>query len=230
MSDLNLNSHEARVLGVLIEKAFTTPDNYPLSLNAATSGSNQKSNRDPVVDYLEDEVYVALTGLCHKLLAGKASQAGSRVEKFRHNAGQVLGLSDGALAVLAELLMRGPQTSGELRTRSNRMVPMPGQSDLARFVDELVTKGYGCHLGPKAGSRAARIGQSLVPDLHPLGGPPVAAPASAPASAPAQPAARDASALSERVEVLESEVRWLRRELSGLATKLGESLDDSTPG
>lgn len=251
MSDLNLNAHEARVLGVLIEKAFTTPDNYPLSLNAATSGCNQKSNRDPVVDYLEDEVYIGLTGLCHKLLAGKAMQAGSRVEKFRHSANQALGLSDGGLAVLAELLMRGPQTPGELRARANRMVAMPAQSDLAAFVDELIAKGYAQHVGPKPGSRAGRVAQQLVPDLHPLGAPAVERPT---ATAGAQPGAQThlpqaagavapagaapglatsvsgagpvSHGLPERVETLERELRWLKGQLSALAQKLGEALDD----
>ena len=121
--DVELNAHEARVLGVLIEKCLTTPDQYPLSLNAATNGCNQKSNRNPMVDFSEAEVTVAITGLQYKHLAGASTPAGSRVEKYRHNAGAHFKIDDRDMAVLAELLIRGPQSPGELRTRANRMRP-----------------------------------------------------------------------------------------------------------
>ena len=122
--DISLNSHEARVLGVLIEKAYTTPDQYPLSLNGATNGCNQKSNRDPKVDFSEAEVRIALQGLRMKGLAGGAVLAGSRVEKFRHNAKEILKVGERAIAVMAELMLRGPQTAGELRTRAKRMLSL----------------------------------------------------------------------------------------------------------
>lgn len=231
---MQLNEHEARVLGVLIEKSFTTPDQYPLSLNAATSGANQKSNRDPVVDWLEDEVYVALTGLCHKLVAGKVQPAGSRVEKYRHNAGERLKVTDGALAVLAELLMRGPQTVGELRARANRMVAMPTQTELSGYLDELEGRGLVAHVPPAPGSRAGRIVQTLVEGLHPISGTPSSAPvassseAPAPTGSPAPPPAVSEpveAGRPDRIGELEARVARLEEGLAKLAAALGETLD-----
>ena len=210
-----LNSHEARVLGVLIEKALTTPDQYPLSINAAVNGSNQKSNRHPVTDYLEAEVHVALQGLIVKRLAGKVVPAGSRVEKFRHNAGETLGLDEAKLSILAELMMRGPQTGGELRARAHRMSPTPGIGDLMPRLGLLIEAGFVRRLDPVPGSRAERYAQLLCPDAHALDErltevePAAAEPARAQAepSAPARPVA---SNLETRVAALEAEVRELR--------------------
>ena len=208
-----LNSHEARVLGVLIEKALTTPDQYPLSINAAVNGCNQKSNRHPVTDYLEAEVHVALQGLIVKHLAGKVVPAGSRVEKFRHNAGETLGLDGGKLAVLAELMMRGPQTPGELRARVHRMSPTPQLADLMGRLGALVESGFVRRLDPAPGSRAERYAQLLCPDAHPLD----AAPARAPAEprAPAPPGASDLEARVARLETEVSELRALLESRSG---------------
>ena len=230
---MQLNEHEARVLGVLIEKSFTTPEQYPLSLNAATNGANQKSNRDPVVDWLEDEVFIALTGLCHKLLAGKVQPAGSRVEKYRHNAGEVLKLSSGALAVLAELLMRGPQTAGELRARSSRMVAMATQADLAGFVEELEGCGHAKHVSPAPGSRAGRIAQTLVEGLHSLTSAPSAAASQTPVASAAPPSAASAASMAaapstDRVAQLEARVARLEGQLRSLAAALGETLPDES--
>ena len=115
--DISLNGHEARALGVLIEKAFTTPDQYPLSLNATTNGCNQKSNRDPVTDFSEAEVRIALQGLRMKGLAGQSVPAGSRVERWRHNAMETLGIGEREAAVLAELLLQvlSAQAPGEVQ-------------------------------------------------------------------------------------------------------------------
>src|SRR4051812_3562708 len=118
---IQLNPNEARVLGVLIEKATTTPEQYPLSLNALTNGANQKNNRDPVLALSEDEVFEAVEGLRAKQLVIRVDQVGSRVPKFKHAAGDVLRCSGAQLAVMAELLLRGPQTQGELRGRASRM-------------------------------------------------------------------------------------------------------------
>src|SRR5687768_5704520 len=134
-----LNAHEARLLGVLFEKERTTPDQYPLSLHALTAGANQNSNRDPMTDWSEAEVFVGVTGLMQKGLAGKVAPAGSRVEKFRHNARETLALDDRKLAILSELLMRGPQTQGELRARASRMSELGSnetlQADLASLAE-----------------------------------------------------------------------------------------------
>src|SRR5688572_4100082 len=114
-----LNPSEARVLGVLIEKALTTPDQYPLSLNAVVNGANQKNNRDPVLTMTDDEAFEALEGLRTNGLVVRVDQAGSRVHKYRHNAIDALHVRTGESAILAELLLRGPQTLGELRGRAS---------------------------------------------------------------------------------------------------------------
>lgn len=162
-SELRLNPHEARVLGVLIEKELTTPDQYPLSLNATVLGCNQKSNRDPRTDYTEPEVVVALQGLAAKHLSGRSMPAGSRVERHRHNALPTLGVTLVEAAVLAELFMRGPQQPGELRTRVSRMSPIESQEQLASLLDGLAAKGYVRNLGRRSGERAERWGQTLAP-------------------------------------------------------------------
>jgi len=168
MVQIQLNGHEARLLGVLVEKALTTPDQYPLSLNAATNGCNQKNNRWPVTDYTEAEVHVATQGLVMKHLAGRVVAAGSRVDKYRHSAGETLGLDDAHLALLAELLMRGPQQPGELRSRVDRMAPTPSLEALQARLAKLIEKGYARRIAPLPGERAERYVQLLCPDAHPL--------------------------------------------------------------
>src|SRR5262249_31832548 len=117
-----LSLTERRVLGVLVEKAKTTPDAYPMSVNALVTGSNQKSNRDPVLSLSEDGVEDALASCQQKGLVTRISQAGgSRVVRWRHNLYDVWHVEKVELAILAELLLRGPQTEGELRGRADRM-------------------------------------------------------------------------------------------------------------
>jgi uncharacterized protein YceH (UPF0502 family) len=217
MSDpIRLNGHEARVLGVLIEKELTTPDGYPLSINAVVLGSNQKSNRDPQTDYSEAEVVVALTGLMTKHLAGRSMPAGSRVEKYRHSAREGLGLSTAETAVLAELLMRGPQQPGELRTRASRMSPLSSQDELMGLLDSLAQKGLARNLGRRPGERVERWGQTLAPEAHPVeaAGTSDAGPARVPAPiATSVPAAPD---LTQRVADLEQRVARLENTLAEL--------------
>ena len=123
--EINLTPVEARVLAVLIEKAETTPDNYPLSLNAVMMACNQKSNRDPVLTLTQTETIEALDGLVAKRLARDRTQSGSRVTKYGHRLANSLGLtfdfSREELAVLCVLMLRGPQSAGELRSRSLRL-------------------------------------------------------------------------------------------------------------
>ncbi len=211
-SAVRLNAHEARVLGVLVEKELTTPDQYPLSLNAIALGSNQKSNRDPVTDFSEAEVVVALQGLVAKHLAGRSMPAGSRVERFRHSAREALGLSLPESAVLAELLMRGPQQPGELRARASRMNPLASQEELSAVLASLSQKGYAVNLGRRSGERTERWGQTLAPDAHPAERlePPAPATRAAPASSASGPA------LDQRVAALEDRVTALERALAGL--------------
>ncbi|QDV06395.1 hypothetical protein Poly30_19040 [Planctomycetes bacterium Poly30] len=229
--DISLNSHEARVFGVLIEKGYTTPDQYPLSLNAATNGCNQKSNRDPQVDFSEAEVRIALQGLRMKGLIGGSMQTGSRVEKYRHNAREILKVGERAIAVLAELLLRGPQTAGEIRTRAKRMRDIPTLEDLAQLLAELEAAGF---VREVPGGRATKYKQSLCGTLHPDGEPEPVAPPERPAErlAGARPSPMDAPTassapaappeeLAERVETLEAQVAELQTTVARLVAELG---------
>ncbi len=132
--EIELSALEARVLGAFIEKEMTTPDYYPLSPNGLTNACNQKSNRNPVMQLLESDVIDTVEELRKKGLAMQSQDAGSRVVKFRHTLRERLYLDDHELAILAELLLRGAQTPGELRSRADRMA---GFSDLAK-VDQVV--------------------------------------------------------------------------------------------
>lgn len=212
MAVLTLNSHEARLLGVLIEKAFTVPDQYPMTLNSATIGANQKNNRWPVTDYSMAEVHVAMQGLVMKHLAGRVQETGQRVEKYRHNGQEALGLDDGALAVLAELLMRGPQQPGELRTRADRMAPVPTQEKLQEKLVKLLEKGFAKRIDPLPGERAERYVQLLCADAHPLD---VAGPVAS------KPAAAPRADLEARVLTLENELKALRERFDALSKSLG---------
>jgi uncharacterized protein len=134
-----LDRTERRVLGVLVEKAKTTPDNYPLSLNSLTNGCNQKSNRFPQMQLEESDVQDAIERL-RKMGAVAIIQGDGRVEKYRHLAYDWLGVDKKELAVMAELLMRGAQSIGELRARAARMEPIPGISELRPIVESLRQK------------------------------------------------------------------------------------------
>jgi len=225
MDHPKLNDVEARILGVLIEKAFTTPNQYPLSLNAIRNGCNQKSNREPVTDFVDAEVVVGLQGLVPKHLAGKVIEAGSRVEKFRHTAKEGLRAEDGEIAILAELLMRGPQPQGELRGRVHRMVPTPTLPDLQARLEALIAKGLVERVAPAPGSRTMRYAQLLSPSLHATEPAPAAAPlAAVAASPPAALAPRASSAsrgLESRIEAIEHELKDLREKVAELLSALG---------
>lgn len=216
--DIRLDPNEARVFGVLVEKALTTPEQYPLTVNAATNGANQKSNRDPVLSLAEDEVAAALERLEQKYMARKVFPMNSRVEKFCHNGKDALNLDAAGLAVLAELLMRGPQTPGDLRGRASRMAPIDSLDQLATVLETLIERGYVKRLPPLPGSRAERYVQLLSPDLHPLEPPAGAYVASG--AATSRPAAHVPPDLVERVAALEAEVARLREQLQALADKL----------
>ncbi len=218
--NVQLDPLEARVFGVLVEKALTTPEQYPLSLNAVTNGANQKSNREPVLSLDEAEVAGALGRLESKYMVRKVFPGGSRVEKYCHNGKDALNLDSKALGVLAELLMRGPQTPGDLRARANRMAPIPSLVDLLAVLDQLVARGLVRRLEPVPGSRAERYVQLLSPDLHPL-----EPPAGAYASAERASTAAASPGLTERVQALEGKVERLRQNVRTLAERLGVAVD-----
>src|SRR5262245_15716301 len=137
---IELTPDESRVLGVLIEKATTTPDQYPLTLNAVVNGSNQKNNRDPVLTIDENRAFEALEGLRTKKLLVGADMAGSRVNKYKHLAGETLSARAAEVAILAELLLRGPQTLGELRGRASRMHPFESLDAVKNMLTALMTR------------------------------------------------------------------------------------------
>src|SRR5215475_11440015 len=144
---LELSSLEVRVIGCLIEKAITTPDQYPLSLNALVNACNQKSNRDPVMDLDEATVQQTLDGLSKKHLVIEKSGFGSRVRKYQHRFCNTefgsLKLDPQELAIVCELLLRGPQTPGELRTRASRMAPFAETSGVEAALTRLVERPDG---------------------------------------------------------------------------------------
>src|ERR1700678_3434768 len=201
--DFSLDADEVRVLGSLLEKEITTPEYYPLSLNALLNACNQKSNRDPVVHFDEDAVERALYMLRDKGLALNITGAGSRVPKFGHRLSEKLNLGRRELAILCELMVRGPQTLGELRTRAERMHPFDDlaevESVLDRMTPELVAK-----LPRRAGEKEARY-------AHLLSGTPEMA-----ISSDEQVADFFAPPRSDRMTQLEAEVAALRRELEDL--------------
>lgn len=137
--DITLNDIEVRVLGSLIEKELTTPENYPLSLNSLTNACNQKSNRDPVMALAEEEVVRALDSLRFKQLV-VLSADGGRVPKYRHLMAEKMGLMPSEQSIICELLVRGPQTVGELRTRGERMYPFGDLAAVEEVLQELLVR------------------------------------------------------------------------------------------
>ena len=156
---LTLSPLEARVLGVLIEKQLTTPDYYPLTLNALLAGCNQKSNRNPVMNVTEGEVQMALDGLKHHTLIIESYGASGRVMRYAHNLTKVLGVSQAVSALLDALMLRGPQTPGELRTGCDRMYRFADISSVEAYLEEMATRGAGAlvvKLARQPGSREHR--------------------------------------------------------------------------
>ncbi len=156
-----LTPPEQRVLGCLIEKRWTTPDQYPLSLNALRLACNQTTNRDPVTAYDEQTVREAAQRLSRYGLARLASGHGSRAIKYRHLAEETLGLGREELAVLAVLLLRGPQTPGELKSRSERMASFPTLGDVERGLQALIDRDYVRRLGRRPGQKEERFTHEL---------------------------------------------------------------------
>jgi uncharacterized protein YceH (UPF0502 family) len=201
--DLTLDPQEIRILGSLLEKEITTPEYYPLSVNGLLNACNQKSNRDPVLHLDEETLERALYTLRDKGLLLSITGAGSRVPKYGHRISEKFNLGRRELAVLCELMLRGPQTLGELRTRAERMHPFGDLAEVESVLDrmsELVTK-----LPRRPGEKEARYAHLL------SGEPPVSATAPAFAATPAGPPAQ-----TGRISALEAEIAQLRRELEDL--------------
>jgi len=233
---VHLTADECRVLGVLVEKAHTVASQYPMSLNSLVVGCNQKSNRNPVITIDEDRVVKALEALRDKHLVLFADTVGSRVMKYRHNCREALDIGTNELVVLTELLLRGPQTAGEIRTRASRMHPLGSLEELGNLLKFMMQREEPLvrSVPPLPGSRAGRYAQLLSPHLHRLDEPsgrvePAAAPATiASAAAPATIASAAAPAagspgLASRVETLEGDVLTLRRAVEQMADALGET-------
>jgi uncharacterized protein len=192
---------ELRVLGCLIEKQRTTADQYPLSLNALRLASNQATNRDPVVEYDEGTIRSALDRLGRRGWTRLASGPSSRVAKFRHLLDEALGLTPSQLALLAVLMLRGPQTLGELRTRSERLCSFPSTADVESGLAALAERELVVRLPRRPGEREERWAQLLGAE----------APEEAPAAGPLP--AVSAPDLEERVAQLERDVADLRGRL-----------------
>jgi len=156
-----LDSNERRVLGVLIEKGKTTPDQYPLSLNAVVTGCNQKSNRDPVMHLDEESASRALTSLRHSGAVAEVFGSG-KIPRYRHLAYEWLGVGKEELAILGELLLRGEQSEGDLRGRASRMDPIPDLDTLRTFLDSLAARDLIVWLSPPG--RGRMLTHGLLPD------------------------------------------------------------------
>ena len=161
MTGATLTDVEARVIGSLIEKALTTPDGYPLSLNATTVACNQVSNREPIVEYDDGLVEVTLRSLADRGLAKLVHRPGDRVVKYKHAVDRVIGLGPEALAMLAVLLLRGAQTPGELRQRTSRYVSFPSLVAVEAALDDLASRGHVTRLARVPGQKESRYVELL---------------------------------------------------------------------
>jgi hypothetical protein len=208
---IRLTTAEARVLGALMEKEATTPEYYPLSLNALINASNQRSNREPVMNLDEDDLRQALRGLENKGLAGRARSADGRVMKYEHWLGEVFNFSRAEQALMCVLLLRGPQTPGELRGRTERIFPFDEIADVLAGMQKLMEREppLVAVLPRLPGTKESRY-------AHLLSGPveSIALSIAEPAAAP------DASARDERIAQLEAKVAELCQEVIALRQRV----------
>lgn len=206
-----LNAHEVRVLGSLIEKQITTPDYYPLSLNALTNACNQLTNREPVLSLDEQAVVRAVDGLREKRLATLFHGAESRVAKYRHNIGDVLPLTHAETALLCVLLLRGPQTLGELRTRAERLFTFDSLSEVDTALAGMSSRQppLVARLPRQPGTKESRFAHLLADPLEPSA-------AAAPVERSAAPPPVDVTPEADRLTTLEQQVAELSRELGDL--------------
>jgi uncharacterized protein YceH (UPF0502 family) len=203
-----LSDVEVRVLGALIEKDITTPDYYPLSLNALVNACNQKNNRDPVMTLDEDAVRAALDSLQMQRLAGPASGADGRVTKYEHRLQEVFNFDRREIAILCVLLLRGAQTPGELRGRTERMYRFEELEDVLATLDRLSQRQppLVAVLPRQPGTKESRY-MHLLADAAPV--------EAAPLRVQGSPSAGD-----DRIAILENDVAQLRRELAEMREQL----------
>ena len=201
---------ETRVLGVLVEKEKTVPDTYPLSINALLSGCNQKNNRDPVLAATEGDVQRALDELRRRSMVIESS--GARVTRFSHNVGRVLKVPDQAVALLAVLMLRGPQTPGELRGNAERLHPFADVSSVEAFLAELAERAEE-RGGPLVVRLARAAGEREARWAHLLSGPVVVS---------MEPAANDAGSARAGTGRLEAEIARLAAEVEALRAEVAE--------
>jgi uncharacterized protein len=220
---------EIRVAGCLVEKQRTTPDGYPLTLNALRLACNQSTNRDPVVDYDEATIRSALDRLGRRKWTTLASWSTARSVKYKHLLDHALGLNDPQLALICVLMLRGPQTAGELRQRTDRIHAFASGEEVEQTLGELIERELVAALPRRPGERGQRYAHRLSEAEAAAAGAPAesatpAAPpaAGAPADTPAPPAASlPDDGLALRVERLEAEVAALREQLAALRDELG---------
>jgi uncharacterized protein len=208
-----LNDVEARVLGALVEKDITTPDYYPLSLNALVNACNQKNNREPVMNLDESAVRDALSGLQEHGLAGPASGADSRVTKYEHRLQESFNFSRGETAVLCVLLLRGPQTPGELRGRTERMHHFEDLDAVQFSLQKLMQRDppLAVVLPRQPGTKESRYAHLLSGEVE-----------AAELAPPRTVSASNSSADGERVSRLEEAVSVLQKEISELRQQVAD--------
>ncbi len=206
-----LDDIEARVVGCLVEKDLATPEYYPLTLNALTNACNQKSNRDPVMLFEETDVIRALDSLRKKQMAHQSAE-GVRAAKYCHNLEAVLNLDPEDLAILAELLLRGPQTVGELRNRAERMCPVGDLQAVEELLQNLMEREEPLvmRLPRQPGRKEHRFAHLLsgLPDIEES------------SAVPTEPARLKVAAENDRIARLEEEVAALRAELDEVSKQL----------
>lgn len=203
-----LTDADVRVLGALIEKELTTPEHYPLSLNALTNACNQSSNRDPVVQYDEATVKSAVDRLRKYSLVRSIQRADARVMKYMHLMDEAMGLERREIAAMCVLMLRGPQTVGEIRTRGARLFEFPSLDDVEATLNRLIARSP----SPLVSRLPRQPGQKEARYVHLLSG----------MSDARHEAQVDVPAESDRFADLESIVESLRREVADLRSELGD--------
>jgi uncharacterized protein len=206
---------EIRVLGCLIEKQRTTPDVYPLTLNALRLACNQSTNRDPVVDYDENVIRSAIERLVQRKWATLASWSNRRSMKYRQTLDRALELSEPEMAVLAVLMLRGPQTPGELKTRTERLHSFGDMSELMGTIERLISRDLAVRLDRRPGQREERYRHTLSEEVGEAAPPP-------PPSEPSRPEPPDiVPGDDERIQRIERQLAELRSEIHALREELG---------